>query len=54
MIGVGYRKEMLDWDAQAIAAAFFEVAPENWIRKDRSPLYRLIESGGRCICTAYR
>lgn len=45
MIGVGYRKEMLDWDAQAIAAAFFEVAPENWIRKDRSPLYRLIESG---------
>ncbi len=45
MAGLGYRREMAGWDASAIEADFFEVVPENWLRRDRSPLHRLIESG---------
>ncbi len=45
MPGLGYRREMADWNMSAVAADFFEVAPENWIRRDRAPLHRLIESG---------
>lgn len=45
VVGLGYRREMVDWDMSAIDADFFEVAPENWIRRDRTPLYRLLESG---------
>lgn len=45
MAGLGYRREMADWDLSAVHADFFEVAPENWIRRDRAPLHRLIESG---------
>jgi len=45
MAGLGYRREMADWDMSAMGADFFEVAPENWIRRDRAPLYRLVESG---------
>ena len=44
-IGLGFRNEMLDWEPAAIKADFFEVAPENWIRRDRAPLYRLLEIG---------
>ncbi len=45
MAGLGYRRDMADWDMSAVAADFFEVAPENWLRRDRSPLHRLVESG---------
>jgi len=45
MTGLGYRRDMADWDMSRINADFFEVVPENWIRRDRSPLHRLIESG---------
>lgn len=45
MAGLGYRKEMADWDMSVVQADFFEVAPENWIRRDRTPLYQLMESG---------
>lgn len=45
MIGLGFRREMLDWDPSAIQADFFEVAPENWLRRDRAPLHRLLASG---------
>ncbi|MES2917403.1 MAG: DUF692 domain-containing protein [Pseudomonadota bacterium] len=45
MAGLGYRREMSAWDMAAVAADFFEVVPENWIRRDREPLYRLLESG---------
>lgn len=45
MAGLGYRREMADWDMSAVAADFFEVAPENWIRLDRTPLQRLTGSG---------
>jgi uncharacterized protein (UPF0276 family) len=45
MAGLGYRREMSDWDMSQISADFFEVVPENWIRRDRAPLHRLIESG---------
>jgi uncharacterized protein (UPF0276 family) len=45
MAGLGYRREMADWDMAAVRADFFEVAPENWVRRDRDPLHRLIESG---------
>lgn len=41
MIGLGYRREMADWDLSAIDADFHEVAPENWLRRDRAPLHRL-------------
>jgi uncharacterized protein len=45
MTGLGYRREMSDWDMSAVQADFFEVAPENWIHRDREPLHRLISSG---------
>lgn len=45
MPGLGYRREMADWDLAALAAGFFEVAPENWLRRDRAPLHRLLASG---------
>lgn len=44
-IGLGFRSEMLDWNPAEIAADFFEVAPENWIRRDRTPLHRLRDGG---------
>jgi len=45
MAGLGYRRDMADWNMSEVQADFFEVVPENWIQRDRSPLYRLIESG---------
>lgn len=45
MAGLGYRREMSAWDMAEVDADFFEVVPENWIRRDRDPLYRLLESG---------
>ncbi|HEX5361924.1 MAG TPA: DUF692 domain-containing protein [Fluviicoccus sp.] len=45
MAGLGYRRDMADWDMAMVDAEFFEVVPENWIRRDRAPLHRLIESG---------
>lgn len=44
-MGLGYRREMWDWDMSAVAADFFEVAPENWIGKDLARLWALQESG---------
>ena len=45
MAGLGYRREMADWDMSAVRADFFEVVPENWVHRNRDPLHRLIESG---------
>ncbi|MGE5450499.1 MAG: DUF692 domain-containing protein [Acidobacteriota bacterium] len=45
MAGLGYRRDMADWDLSALHADFFEVVAENWVHRDRSPLHRLIESG---------
>lgn len=45
MTGLGFRREMVDWDMSAVEADFFEVAPENWLRRDRAPLHRLLASG---------
>lgn len=45
MAGLGYRRDMADWAMAAVNADFFEVVPENWIRRDRSVLYQLIASG---------
>jgi uncharacterized protein len=45
MAGLGYRREMADWDIARIEADFFEVVPENWIRRDRAPLQHIIASG---------
>jgi uncharacterized protein (UPF0276 family) len=45
VIGLGYRREMADWDMSAVDADFFEVAPENWIHRDRARLHRLLASG---------
>ncbi|MEF9964495.1 MAG: DUF692 family protein [Comamonas sp.] len=45
MIGLGFRREMLDWDMSAVQADFFEVAPENWVGRDLTPLHDLIASG---------
>lgn len=45
MIGLGYRRDMRDWDMSRLAADFFEVAPENWLRRSREPLHRLIAAG---------
>lgn len=45
MAGLGYRREMADWDMSAVQADFFEVVPENWVRRDREPLHRLIAAG---------
>lgn len=49
MIGLGYRREMRDWEMSAVQADFFEVAPENWVHRDRAPLHQLIASG-RPVC----
>ena len=49
MIGVGFRSEMLQWNPTEVRAGFYEVAPENWVRRDRSPLYRLRDAG-HAIC----
>lgn len=48
MLGLGYRRDMADWDMSAVAADFFEVVPENWVRRDRAPLHQLI-AGGRPV-----
>lgn len=45
MIGLGYRRDMFDWDMSTIDADFFEVVPENWIRRDREPLHALMAAG---------
>lgn len=45
MAGLGYRQEMAEWEMSTVAADFFEVAPENWIRRDRTPLHQLLASG---------
>ncbi len=45
MAGLGYRREMADWDMSAVQADFFEVVPENWVHRNRDPLHRLIQSG---------
>ena len=44
-IGLGLRSEMRDWNPADIDADFYEVAPENWLRRDRTPLHRLRDSG---------
>ena len=44
MIGLGYRRDMADWDLSALKADFFEVVPENWVHRDRSPLHALLAS----------
>lgn len=41
MVGVGFRREMLDWQMAAVQADFFEIVPENWLRRERSPLHSL-------------
>lgn len=43
--GLGYRRDMADWQMSDVLADFFEVAPENWVHRDRDPLHRLIEAG---------
>ena len=48
MLGLGYRREMADWEMTAVHADFFEVVPENWVRRDRAPLQALI-AGGRPV-----
>lgn len=45
MLGLGYRRDMADWDMSAVQADFFEVVPENWVRRDRAPLKALLASG---------
>jgi uncharacterized protein (UPF0276 family) len=45
MTGLGYRREMSDWPLAQLQASFFEVVPENWLRRDRSPLHALRSSG---------
>jgi uncharacterized protein len=45
MIGLGYRRDMAGWDMPAVQADFFEVVPENWVRRDRAPLHALQASG---------
>ena len=44
-VGIGYRREMADWDMSLVPAGFFEVCPENWIRRDRSRLHGFVNSG---------
>ncbi len=44
-VGLGYRRDMADWDMSLVQADFFEVVPENWIRRDRAPLHALLASG---------
>jgi len=43
--GLGYRREMADWDMSAVDADFFEVAPENWLQRDRTRLHQLRAAG---------
>lgn len=45
MPGLGLRREMLDWDLSAVNADFFEIAPENWIGRDRALLHALHDAG---------
>tara|TARA_B100000287_G_scaffold276432_1_gene260400 strand:+ start:3800 stop:4735 length:936 start_codon:yes stop_codon:yes gene_type:complete len=45
MAGLGYRREMSDWDMSDVKADFFEVIAENWIRRDPAPLLQLIDAG---------
>ena len=45
MIGLGYRREMADWDLSVLPVDFWEVVPENWVHRDRSPLKALIAAG---------
>lgn len=45
MMGMGFRREMLDWDMAALHADFFEVVPENWLWRDRGPLHTLQAMG---------
>lgn len=45
MAGLGYRRDMSGWDMARVDADFFEVVPENWLRRDREPLHRLLASG---------
>lgn len=45
MIGVGFRREMLDWSLADVQADFFEVIAENWLRRDRAILHEIRESG---------
>jgi len=49
MVGVGFRSEMRDWNPADVQAGFYEVAPENWVRRDREPLYRLRDAG-HAVC----
>lgn len=44
-VGIGYRREMTAWDLTQVTASFFEVCPENWIRRDRTRLHEIIASG---------
>lgn len=44
-VGIGYRREMADWDLSLVPAAFFEVCPENWIHRDRARLHHIVQSG---------
>lgn len=45
MIGLGYRRDMADWDMSEVEADFFEVVPENWLHRDRTRLHELRASG---------
>lgn len=45
MIGLGYRNEMRDWDLHHMQAEFYEIAPENWIRRDRTRLHQILAQG---------
>lgn len=44
-VGIGYRREMTTWDLAQMSASFFEVCPENWIRRDRTRLHEIIATG---------
>jgi uncharacterized protein (UPF0276 family) len=38
MLGIGFRREMKQWGFSGFPHQFIEVIPENWVRKDLSPL----------------
>lgn len=44
-VGLGYRREMTDWDLSSLSASFFEVCPENWIHRDRTRLHDMLQTG---------
>lgn len=44
-VGVGFRSEMRDWNPADVPAGFYEVAPENWVRRNREPLHHLRAAG---------